>query len=96
MTQPIRAVLAAVLQHTKEQQGPLFRIQRNWARLVGKELAAHTKPVSLRRGRLMVYAEEPGESFALKYAKPELLKRLRTAAYGNVSDVVVRPGEIGR
>lgn len=77
-----------------ERHGALAAIQREWDRLVGKGLAAHTRPVSLRRGRLTVHAERPGDSFALSYQRTQLLERLRAAAPGRVEELVIRPGDV--
>ena len=59
---PVRGVIDDVLRQTAKRQRPLFAIQRRWTRLVGKRLAAHTRPVSLRRGRLIVHADQPGHN----------------------------------
>ena len=94
MAQRIDAVITSVLKQTKQQHGALFAIQRNWKRLVGKALAAHTKPVSLRRGRLVVHADRPGESFALSYQRPQLLGKLQGRMKERISEIVIRPGEV--
>ena len=95
-TERIDAVIPAVLRQLEHQQSVLGATQQEWARLVGKRLAAHTKPVSLRGGRLVVHVERPGDGFALSYARPELLERLRSLTQGKVEEVVIRPGEIKR
>ncbi len=94
MVKRIDEVLSRVLQRTAAQHKSLFLIQRRWTRLVGKELAAHTKPVSLRRGRLVVHADCPGDSFALNYRRPQLLARLKTTTQERVEELVIRAGEI--
>ena len=98
MAQPnaerIDALLPNVLKRMGERHGALFDIQRDWVRLVGRRLAAHTRPVSLRRGALTVHTHRPGDGYALTYRKPELLERLRAMAPGKVEEIVVRPGDI--
>ena len=94
--QPIGAVVSAFLQHTKQQHSALFTIQRTWRRLVGKELAAHTKPVSLKRGCLIVHVDRPGDGFALSYQRTKLLEQLQTIAKGRVEELVIRPGDVAR
>ena len=89
----ISAVLPAVLRRLEHQQSALGIVREAWGRLVGKRLSAHTKPVSLRSGRLVVHAERPGDGFALSYARPELLERLRDATQGKVEEIIIRPGE---
>ena len=89
----INALIAGVMQSAAQEHGPLFAIQRAWPRLVGKALAAHTKPVSLRRGRLLIYVEQPGDNFTLSYARPTLLGRLHTMTQGRVEEIVIRAGK---
>ena len=89
----IGAVLPAVLQQAAQRHGALFAIQRRWRRLVGKPLAEHTRPVSLRRGRLVVHADQPGDGFALNYERPRLLERLQRTTEGRVEEIVIRAGE---
>jgi hypothetical protein len=87
------ALLASVLRSVQQEHGPLFAIQRAWPQVVGRQLAAHTRPASLRKGRLLVYAERPGDSFTLKYERPRLIEALRQVSEGKVDDLVIRPGE---
>ena len=94
--QPIGAVVSDFLQRTKRQHDALFAIQRRWGRLVGKELAAHTRPASLRRGRLVVHVDRPGDGFALNYQRMTLLGQLQTIARGRVEELVIRPGDVTR
>ena len=91
---PVRSVIDDILQHAAKTHRPLFIIQRRWRRLVGKQLAAHTRPVSLRRGRLIVHAEHPGDSFALNYARPKLLEQLQDKEAGGVQEIIIRAGAV--
>jgi len=86
----IGALLPSVLREAQQRHSALYAVQEIWPKLVGKELAAHTKPVSLRKGRLTVQVDRPGDSFLLNYQRPQLLKRL--AAKAPVEELVVRPG----
>ena len=90
------ALIPGVRRRMEERHGALFEIQRDWSRLVGRRLAAHTKPAGLRRGVLTVHIDRPGDGFALSYRKPELLERLRSATQGKVEEIVMRPGDIRR
>ncbi len=94
--QQIGAVLPTVLKRVERQREALTVAQRAWGRLVGKQLAAHTRPVSLRRGRLSVHVSRPGDSFMLSYQRPKLLTRLQAATHGAIEELVVRPGELSR
>ncbi len=86
------AVIQNVVRGTAEKHRVLFGIQRRWKRLVGASLAAHTKPVSLRRGRLVVHADRPGDSYALNYQRAELLQRVRQSGGESVEEIILRPG----
>ena len=90
----IGALLPAVLQQVERHAKPLQTIQARWGRLVGRALAGHTKPVSLRRGRLIVLAEQPGDGFALNYRRAQLLERLQRTreCRGLIQEIVIRPG----
>lgn len=89
----IDSLIPDVLKHMGERHGVLFEIQRGWVRLVGRRLAAHTRPASLRRGVLTVHTDRPGDGYALTYQKPELLERLRASAPGKVAEILIRPGD---
>jgi len=89
----IDAVVHGILRQAAKQHGVLLDIQRAWRRLVGNTLAAHTRPVSLRGGRLIVAADRPGDGFALSYQRVRLLEHLRTTTEGRVEELVIRPDE---
>ena len=90
---PIGAVIQAVLQHVEQRHTELAQIQRTWTRLVGPALAQHTKPVSFRKGRLTVLADQPGDNFLLNYERPRLLKRLQETTQARIAELVIRPGK---
>lgn len=92
--QPIGPVIQDVLKRVGTQHEALAAIQRDWRRLVGQPIAAHTRPVSLRHGRLVVHAARPGDSFALSYQRVRLLERLQAATQGRVEEIIVRPGSV--
>ena len=90
--QPIGEVLLALMKGMGEQHGVLSTIQQHWGHLVGKRLATHAKPVSFRRGRLVIVVERPGDGFVLNYQRTQLLEQLRQATGGKVTEMVFRPG----
>ena len=92
--EPLRAIMPAVLRESARKRRPLMGIQRDWTKLVGRQLAGHTKPVSLRRGRLIVHADQPGDSFALSFQRAQLLQRLQTKTKERVEEIVIRPGQV--
>jgi predicted nucleic acid-binding Zn ribbon protein len=63
----------------------------HWADIVGPQLAAHARPLSLARGVLVVGVTEPGWATELTYLESELLGRFRDAlGDGVVERVEVR------
>ena len=94
MAQPIRSVIHGVLKQAQQRHGALFEIQRNWKRIVGTALAAHTKPVGLRQGRLVIHVDRPGESFSLSFQKAQVLERVHGVAPGKVTGLIVRAGSL--
>ena len=88
----LQHILPAVLKQVEQQRGALVSVQREWARLVGRQMAAHAKPVSLRRGRLVIQVDRPGDGFTLRYQQAELLAALQRATQGRVEEIVLRPG----
>lgn len=94
MPHAIGDVLQQVLKQTQKRQSALFSVQRRWARLVGKPLAAHTRPIGLRRQRLIVQVERAGDGFVLNYARGKLLKRLQQLTDGKIEELVIRVGEL--
>lgn len=93
-TTPIAAVLPAVLQQAQRRYGTLQRVQECWGKLVGKLLAAHTAPVSLRRGRLIVHVDRPGDGFTLNFQRQQLVTQLRARTNGLVEELVIRVGDL--
>ena len=90
----IDTVVSGVLKRVQEQHNALLTVQQAWRKLVGPQLARHTRPVSLRRGRLIVHAERPGDNFILSYRREPLLARLRETTHGRVEELVIRPGDL--
>ena len=82
MAEAFRAIASRVLREQAQKQRTLMTIQRDWATLVGRQLAGHTKAVSLRRGRLVVHADQPGDNFALSYRRAPLLRQLQRKTKG--------------
>ena len=95
MVHRIDAVLPDVLRQAQQHSSALTAIQTRWGRLVGKALAAHTRPMSLRKGRLTIHADRPGDGFILSYQRQQLLERLRGIAKETViEELVIRPGDV--
>jgi hypothetical protein len=69
-------------------------IVRDWATIVGDNLASHARPAGLHATTLVVAVEDPAWATQLRYLERELLERCAEAVgEGVVGDVrvVVRP-----
>ena len=94
MPKPIGELIPSILRRAATQHDAIQQVQRHWSRLVGKELARHAKPTSVRRGTLFIATDEPGTSFTLNLEKPRLLRALRARTRGAIEEIVIRPGEV--
>ncbi len=62
-----------------------------WADVVGRELAAHTEPVGVRGGVLVVHADDPAYGERLAWEERRLIERLEPIlGAGVVTGVQVR------
>ena len=94
MPKPIKDLIPQVVRSTAQATKAARQLQQHWGKLVGKELAAHTRPASLRRKVLCVYTDEPGAGFLLVLEKPRLLAKLRAVSHSDIEEIIIRPGEI--
>ena len=93
-SQSINMVLQGVLQHAQRQHGAVLTLQQQWPRIVGKDLARHTKPVSARNGRLVIHVDRPGDNFSLRYQRQRVLERAQALTGGKVTELVIRAGSV--
>jgi hypothetical protein len=95
MAKPLGELVPRILQQAAAKRETVQRLQHSWPRLVGRRLAAHTRPGGIRRGTLTIYTDEPGTNFLLMLEKPRLLERLKAEARCGIEEVVIRPGDLG-
>lgn len=91
----IRDLLPQVVQRAAVAAQAAKQLREAWPKLVGNELARHTRPAGFRRKVLCVYTDDPGASFLLALEKPRLLAKLRALADTEIEDIVIRPGDPG-
>lgn len=89
----ITALLPEVLRQVGRQHAELETIRHRWKQLVGRELAAHCFPVSVRRKHLVIAVPQPGDRFTLEYRKERLKEQLEKLTQGKVTGVILRPGD---
>ena len=68
-----------------------------WADLVGPAVAAHTEPVTVQHGTLVVRVDDPAWASQLRWMEQQLLDGLRgVAGYEGVERIEVRVGPTRR
>lgn len=96
-TSSLGKLIPEVLRRLQEQHQPVQVLQEQWPRVVGRKLAAHSRPMSLRKGRLTVLVDQPGENFALNYQRGEILRRAQALVGAQaVQELWLRPGALPR
>lgn len=69
----------------------LVELLQRWPAVVGEQLAAHSRPVSLRSGTLTIAADEPAWGAQLRWLEADLRRRLDEAVGpGTVTRIAVR------
>ncbi|MBU0508319.1 DUF721 domain-containing protein [bacterium] len=88
----IDRMLEKLFEQKKWRQGiRAARLRLSWEEVVGPQVAAHTKPEHLSRGRLYVSCDHDVWRTELAYLKPELLKRIAEAVgEGVVKEIFLR------
>jgi predicted nucleic acid-binding Zn ribbon protein len=75
--QPFVAALGGLLSARGwRQRAAMGTVFGEWERIVGPELAAHTKPEKFNDGELTVAADSPAWSTQVRLLAPDLLRRL--------------------
>ena len=89
---PVADSLDAVARNLGGAGGPgLVDLLQRWPEVVGAQLAAHCRPVSLRANVLTIAADEPAWGAQLGWLEAELRRRLDEAlGAGAVTRIAVR------
>jgi predicted nucleic acid-binding Zn ribbon protein len=82
---------------TRRLGGPssdvLAKIFGHWPQLVGPDIAAHARPVSLRRGELVLIVDHPAWAGQLRFMTGDLLAKIGEATgCGEVREIRIRVG----
>ena len=73
------------------EAAPLATVFAHWPDVVGEQVAAHARPVSLVRGVLVVAVDQPGWATQLKYLGSQVVDRIgEVAGAGLVERLEVR------
>ena len=72
-------------------RGTLAAVFDDWDQLIGAQVAAHARPLSLVRGVLTIGVDEPGWATQLTYLESNLLSRISAVlGEGRVTRIHVR------
>ncbi len=63
-----------------------------WPSLIGDRLAASCRPLRVEESRLTIEITDPEWEDALRSMQADLLDRIRTATFGEVSAISIAPG----
>jgi predicted nucleic acid-binding Zn ribbon protein len=92
---PVSASLDAVTRSIgAPRAGVLATIFGRWPELVGRDVAAHSAPQSLRGGSLVVAVDQPAWATQLRWLSADLIRCVAAATGGDTVQevqVVVRP-----
>jgi hypothetical protein len=70
-------------------------LKRDWAKIVGLPLAAHTRPDSIKFRKLWISAENSVWVQQLMFLKPQLFEKIKALPQGSlISDMGFRVGEV--
>ncbi len=77
-------------------KGPLIddlwkakEISESWTMFAGERLGKHTRPMSLKKGRLLVAAEGPAWSSEFHMSIPEIKERIERITGIRVEEIIV-------
>ncbi len=93
MAKPLRDLVPNILRHASAQRQAAEQLQHHWEQAVGKQLAAQTRVMALRKGALYVQTNDAGAHFTLNIEKPRVLQCLSQALGQPVTDLVIRAGD---
>ena len=90
----IFGVLFSIYRGTpKHGEWVLACLQGAWPKLIGEKLAAVCKPASFDGSALVIEALDHQWEDAIRSIRPELLKKLKSATAGEVSNIIVGSGQ---
>ncbi|TAJ10619.1 MAG: DUF721 domain-containing protein [Nitrospirae bacterium] len=93
----VSAVLATVAKRLGLETKLLeFQLRRDWPRIVGQPIAAHTRPDQIRFKKLYLLVENSVWMQQLTFLKPTLLAKINEAAGTElVTEIVLRIADLG-
>lgn len=95
-TEPIRGILKKLLKRLgKKERLTEEEMVSAWAEVVGTQAAAHSRPASFRRARLVVNVDDSGHLYELTLKKKDVITELEGRLKGRrLKDIRFRIGEV--
>jgi len=82
---PLGSTLSSCLDQLKiswqKKRNSIAGLWQEWSKIAGEPLASNCRPLSLRRGVLVIGAKHPQWLQALQYNRTQLLARIQTKGY---------------
>lgn len=96
--QPISDILKNVVEgFSQGKENDIVKIVKDWPKIVGRKLAAHAQPVTLRREVLVVNVLESAWLYQVSLEKEKLLNKLqRRFGQEKIQNIRFRIGSIKR
>jgi hypothetical protein len=94
----VASTLASIAhQYGMEAKLVEYRLQREWTRIAGDQMAAHTQPEAIRFKKLYLIADNSVWLQQIAFLKPVLIEKINAVAGKPiVSDLILRVGELSR
>lgn len=90
-TEALKEVVSRVVQNLEEKNRNVD-ILKTWEKAVGKKIAKHTKPISLKKGVMVINVDRIGWLFELNMLRPFILKKLKK--FSNLESLKFRIGKV--
>jgi len=86
-----------LLRHLGSSRGEtLATVFGNWSEVVGDRVAAHTEPMAVRDGALVIVADDPAWASELRWQSARICERARAVlADDSIKRITVRTGTPG-
>jgi len=96
---PIKDIVGSVMTGLSKDASPGGRltqeqISRAWKKAAGALASRRSRPVSLRKGKLIVNVEDSSLLYGLTIRKREIFENLRAQLKDRIRDIQFRIGEI--
>jgi predicted nucleic acid-binding Zn ribbon protein len=94
-TGSLKSVLKGIIKDLGKKRLTEEEIKKAWGSAVGKKAASHTKPVSLKKARLVVNVDRSAWLYELTLKKREILEKLQAKLEAKkIKEIRFRIGEV--